>query len=142
MKMKDYKVVQYIYNKTQVHEDLIEDDFIYMDKEEDIIDYGAAYFSKDLTFLYYPAKSYSVAIIYSYLIHKTFNEDFYEVLNDVDLFCGNDKFYTPYTQSKKIYDAIIDKIGLFDNNFSLNMNLEQVYKTVGFFAEEFGVELK
>lgn len=140
-RMKDYKAYQYIYNRTHEHEDFIEEDYVYADTDQEILKYGVAYFYEDLSRLYYPAKSYSVAIIYSYLISKNFHENFYEVLNDEDLFCGNDRFFTPYQERKPLYDYIIKSIALFDEDFVLNMNLEQISKTVGFFEKEFGISI-
>ena len=138
--MKDYKVIQYVYNKTHQHVDLIEEKYIFIEAEQELIEYAINYFVKDFDSLYYPAKSYSVAIIYSYLINKYFNEEFYSSLNDENLFCNNDKFFVPYHENKKIYDTIIEKIGLFSGSFCLNMKIEQVCKTVRFFEEEFGIE--
>ena len=138
-KMKDYKVFQYVYNKTHEHEDLIEEKYVFVDSEDELPKYIINYFFSDFNFLYYPAKSYSVAIIYAYLIHKLFDEEFYTTLNDKNLFCGNDKFFIPYEDDKKIYDFVIQEIGLFDKSFCLNLNIEQVFKTVKFFEKEFGV---
>ena len=137
--MKDYKVIQYVYNKTHEHEDLIEEKYVIVDTEVELTNYIIDYFFKDFEFLYYPAKSYSVAIIYSYLLHKIFDEEFYTTLNDENLFCGNDKFFIPYEYDKKTYDVAIQDIGLLNESFRLNMSIEQVFKTVKFFEKEFGV---
>ncbi len=139
--MKDYKVFQYVYNKTHEHEDLIEEKYVLIDSDEEVTKYAIAYFYKALDHLYYPAKSYSVAIIYAYLINKYFHEDFYATLDDENLFCGNDKFFIPYQENKKLYDAVIGELGLFSDSFCLNMEIEQVLKTVRFFEKEFGVDL-
>ncbi len=139
MKMKDYKVIQKLYNNQTQFDDLLEGDQIVTHEEiEKIVSWGAAYFQQEIKELIYPSKSYSVAIIYSYLISENFGEDFYFSLNDPDLFWGNDRYFTSYQGSKIVYDRILSEIG-FGPNFKLNTKLFQVNITVDYFKKEFGL---
>ncbi len=137
--MKDYKVIQKIYNSQTRFDDLLEEhQIVIQDDIEKIVGWGANYFQQDMKELIYPAKSYSVAIIYSYLISQNFGEDFFTSLNDPDLFCGNDKYFTPYQNNKLVYDRILSKIA-FRKDFRLNTELLQINTTVNCFKKEFGL---
>jgi hypothetical protein len=63
----------------------------------------------------YPAKSYMVAIIYATKISQTYREDFYEVLDDPELLCGQDEFFVPYSQNKAFYDELIEVLAKIPN---------------------------
>jgi hypothetical protein len=136
--MKTYKVKQEIFNKMNRTDDLLENiehRVEPMDSKQ-IIDYVSSYFSHQMDTVF-PGKSYAVAIVYAKLISKYFNEDFFEVLNDPDLFIGTDKYFTPYGDNQGVYDEIIkkltqDNLMAFENN-----SLPQVMKTVKYFREEF-----
>jgi hypothetical protein len=53
-----------------------------------------------------------VAIVYATLIEKIYGEDFYDTLNDENLFLGNDNFFQPYLQDSDVYDKIIEQLAL------------------------------
>jgi len=137
--MKDYKLYQLIYNKTMIHDDLINSNVIIKPSKNDIVNYAIKYFNEDLNELIYPAKSFSVAIIYSYLLQKELSEKFYDCLSDPDLFCGNDMYFRTYSEEREIYDEIIESIQLWSDGFSLNTELFQVKKTMDYFLLEFGL---
>lgn len=59
-----------------------------------------------------PARSRMVAIVYATLIEKIYGEDFYDTLNDENLFLGSDDFFQPYLQDSDVYDKIIEQLAL------------------------------
>lgn len=128
-----------VYNKLHPHEDYTHGEVVMVEDPDKIIELGIKYFSEDLEKLYYPAKSFSVAIIYAYLIQKHFGEDFYASLNDPDLLCGNDQYFLPYDSAPHVYNAIISALEINSSEFTLNVSIEQVSKTVNFFYAEFGL---
>ncbi|MFN3453367.1 MAG: hypothetical protein ACK41T_00305 [Pseudobdellovibrio sp.] len=133
--MKDYKIKQFIYNKTQVHDDDLDKlDFSVNDDLDFTIQYVVNYLTSDIDELVFPAKSYAVAIIYADMIEKKFSEPFMQSLSDIDLFCGTDKFFKTYEQSKYIYDAILTKIG---GQSGIDYSKKLVKKTVQYFYKEF-----
>lgn len=135
--MKEHKVKQYIFNRTHKFEDNLENiPYSLVEGEDQIISCAVDYFSLPMPALIYPSKSYAVAIIYAHLLRKHFDDDFYESLNDKNLFCGNDKYFKPYQEVKGIYDQILDKIE-YVNEFHLNLEIDQIKKTVCYFEQEF-----
>lgn len=139
--MKDYKVIQKMNNllkKERIHGEKIHLNF----NEGSIFNYAVKYFSEECPELIYPAKSYCVAIIYSHLLSFYFNEDFYYLLNDEDLLCGNDPYFAPYKNEQVLYDKIISKLKISEKGFYLNLNLSQVKATFDYFVEEFDVNPK
>jgi hypothetical protein len=138
--MKYYKVQQFLFNRLNQHDDLIDDKgIIFLESSEAIITHTIEYFREPVDHLVYPAKSFAVAIIYSFLIEKNFKTSFYESLNDPELLCGNDRFYKTYYERKDVYDAIISSIDLSSETFRLNCLLSQVDTTVAYFSKEFNL---
>jgi hypothetical protein len=136
--MKEYKVKQYIYNKTIKVDDNLSDiqHSIKEMADSEMISYICDYFSREMKTIF-PAKSFAVAIIYSRLIEKYFNEPFYTCLKDKDLFLGTDKYFIPYDDGKNIYDKSISYLELHDLfDFEKNDNI-LVKKTVQYFYDEF-----
>lgn len=80
--------------------------------------------------LIYPAKSYFVAIVYAKCLEKYFKIDFFEALNDEELL-PDDKYFKPYSKSKKIYNKILKNI---DENI---FNYKACVKTINYFKKEF-----
>ncbi|MEE2671828.1 MAG: hypothetical protein VYA54_08960 [Bdellovibrionota bacterium] len=136
--MKDYKVKQLIYKKTVcADDDLSEIDHTVLDMgEEELVKYACQYFVEDSKVIF-PAKSYAVAVIYAKLISKYFNEDFFDVLGDQDLFIGTDKFFRPYNEQKEVYNQIVDFLIQHDLVNFEESNISQVLKTVDYFKAEF-----
>lgn len=99
--------------------------------KDEIVYQAIRYFNTRDPVLYYPSKSYSVAIIYSRLLELHFNENFYECLDDPVLLYGNDDYFRPYSQSKDIYDEVINVIGL-----DFDMTNGWVSETIRYFNEE------
>lgn len=137
--MQDYKLRQEIYNRYQLFNDINKENIIYKENatDEEIISDIVDYFTKGCPVLIYPAKSYCVAIIYSFLIQKYFNIDFYEALNDKNLLYNNDKYFLNYSEGKEIYDIALKHIEIQkieENPF------EQVKETVRYFEKEFFIK--
>lgn len=86
-------------------------------------------FFKNGSELIQPAKSYFVAIVYAKCLEKYFGEEFYTALNYKDLL-PDDKWFKPYSESKEIYDAILNEIGDVFSYISID-------KTVSYFKKEF-----
>jgi len=106
--------------------------------DEDLIEYIIWHFTTPLKTLLYPAKSYYVAIIYSHLIECLYNVPFFTSLDDKNLLCGNDGFFKIYSESKHIYDKVLDRIA----NFELNLEFEHIRETFNYFCEEFEEDLE
>lgn len=106
---KKYKECQRIYNNlVKDHPD----DFKNMEfvEKEELVENALHYF-KEATFpLIYPAKSYAVAIIYAYKLNEIYGIDKYLVLNDPDLFLGQDPYFVPYSDNPKVYDEIMTRL--------------------------------
>lgn len=101
----------------------------------EIVEKAVTYFKSTKLGWVYPSKSYVVAICYSKWISDIWAHDFYSILDDPDLLYGNDPYFLPYSQSKEIYDAIIDQIGLdFDQTTGIIPDIRQ------YFLEEFMIE--
>ena len=86
-------------------------------------------FFKTESELIYPAKSYFVAIVYAKCMEKYFNVPFYEALDDKELLF-DDFYFKPYSESKEVYDKIIENIGDIWYYRSID-------KTVDYFKKEF-----
>jgi hypothetical protein len=143
--MKEWKLRQEIYHRTNPPHDFIENKKVIVCNRNEMygIDFIAeviCYFLREdphIGFLYYPQKSYAVAIIYAKLIQRYFKEDFYELLNDPMLLYGNDKHFVPYEQDVYTYNAIINQLAYRDLwDFEHNPG-SQVQETVRCFKEEF-----
>ncbi len=136
--MKRHKVKQHIYNKTHSHDDFLGDISYKVEEQDskDIISYCVHYFEKDIEPIF-PAKSYAVAIIYSRLLEKYFDSDFYTNLDDFDLFLKTDKYFVPYSQNKAVYDEIIEILTEKNKWDFESSSIEQVAKTVNYFSKEF-----
>ena len=96
--------------------------------EEELVDEIVHFFMSGSK-LIYPAKSYFVAIIYAKLLEQYFDDDFYACLNDETLL-PDDYFFVPYNKSRKIYDAVLAKIGD-------PLSYKAAQKTKEYFYQEF-----
>lgn len=109
MSERIYKQYQALYAAmVQEHSD----DFSKMSWVEhpELIENAIKYF-KDQSFpLIYPAKSYAVAIIYATLIEQHYGFALRDVLDDEDLFLGNDDFFVPYSKDPITYEAILERL--------------------------------
>lgn len=103
--------------------------------DHQIIDSSVKYFkTSDLGWVY-PSKSYVVAICYAKWISEIWGHDFYQILNDPDLLFNNDPYFVPYEKSKKIYDSILDQVGLdFDQNSGIIPDIKN------YFLKEFMID--
>lgn len=68
------------------------------------------YVSQQGTVGRYPGKSRIVSIIYATCISQTYGEDFFRVLDDPELFQNPDDWFTPYSEDKENYDAILARL--------------------------------
>ena len=139
--MKEHKVKQWLYHKTNSLDDtldLLDHSVEELDREE-TVGWVLSYFrNKDVKTLF-PAKSYAVAIIYAKLLEKYFKEDFWESLKDPELFLGTDRFFRPYgggELEKSIYDSVLKQLTAEELEVE-NSSLEHVTKTVEYFKLEF-----
>jgi hypothetical protein len=125
--MKEWKLKQEIFHRLNKKFD---DDLKKFNIKitEDIVNYAVEYFKTDKIAWVYPSKSYVVAICYAKWISQDFNENFYELLNDKNLLAGNDPFFVPYENSKKVYDEIIKKIGNFDETEGIVPDIRRYYE--------------
>lgn len=85
------------------------DDFANMEIviEDELVNNALHYF-KEATFpLIYPAKSYAVAIIYATKLNELYDIPVIDVLDDSDLFLGQDPYFIPYSEDPETYDAIM-----------------------------------
>lgn len=111
--MQEWKARQNAYQLTaqitgQKHRDDLTDVAVLW-RPDNVIEDALRHFNERVDEWIYPAKSYFVAICYANWIAETFDEDFYEVLNDPDLI-PDDPYYVPYTLANGTYDAIIEKV--------------------------------
>lgn len=135
--MRDYKVHQKIYNRTQSHEDLIENwEFTENHDPQAIIRYAVSYLTEDCPSVEYPGKSYAVAVLYSHYIEKYFGTPLLESLDSGDLMDGMDKYFVPYSQSREVYDSIMAAL---PGDYHPDLTLGQIKMTHQFFMKEFGV---
>ena len=111
---KIWKVYQNIYNNTITeHSDDTKNYEIVISNE--LVDNALFYLKEKSNISIYPAKSYIVAIIYATMINKIYGDDIYEVLNDPDLFLGQDPHYRTYSEDSSTYDQIFSKLKDMDN---------------------------
>lgn len=102
-----YKSYQQMYHDIITdHTDLLSDCAVVVSPE--IVKNALQYFDAAVFPLVYPAKSYAVAIIYATLIEKEYGINFYDTLNDPDLFLGQDEHFVTYDEDPKSYDAILE----------------------------------
>jgi len=137
--LKEYKVKQILNNRLKKFDDDISQlpHFVKMEMSaEEISQYCCDYLSKEIETIF-PAKSFIVAIIYATLIQKYFNEDFYDVLNSKDLFCGTDKYFIHYDDAVETYHLILNSINKNLLNSIEQSEVIQVKKTVSYFFKEF-----
>ncbi len=112
--MKAWKLNQLLYNSL-VTEHTDASDLQPTIISDELVENALSFVLKRDDCAIYPAKSYMVGIIYATLLEKEFGEDFYEVLDDPELFCGQDLYFKPYSQDKETYDAIIERLKGIDN---------------------------
>ena len=112
--MKDWQIIQEMYHKlnSEHGDDLNQVDVVFRVNSlaNDVRDYIKL--PPEVTGWVYPAKSYVVAICYAHWIAVDFNEDFYDLLDDETLLFGNDPHFAIYSESKEVYDEIIEEFGL------------------------------
>lgn len=136
--MKEWKVNQEVFHRTNIPTDWTSDKKVVV-STHDVVEDIVQYFSVELgDVLIYPAKSYAVALIYSRLLSKYFNEEFYTALNDPMLLFGNDKYFVPYYKDIKTYDQAILRISTIRDAWDVeNSRLSQVQATTAYFKQEF-----
>lgn len=126
-KMKEWKVSQKIYHalNQDFKDDLNNVDIVTTD---DVVGQAVRHFYEKIDQWIYPSKSFFVAICYAKWISEDFGDDFYETLDDPDLLYGNDPYFVPYRQNQKVYDAIIDAVGLdFDQTSGMVPDVREYY---------------
>lgn len=104
-----YKPFQKLYDElVQEHTD----DFSLMEyvEAEEKVDNALKYFESATFPLIYPAKSYAVAIIYAFKLKEIYGLDIHTVLDDADLFLGQDPYFVPYSEDPATYEAILQRL--------------------------------
>lgn len=93
------------------------DDFSLMEyvEDEELVDNAIKYFEKAEFPLIYPAKSYAVAIIYAFTLCDRYNLPVRTILNDKDLFLGQDPYFVPYENDPDTYERIIARLRTMPN---------------------------
>tara|TARA_B100001094_G_C17996969_1_gene703155 strand:- start:444 stop:806 length:363 start_codon:yes stop_codon:yes gene_type:complete len=89
---------------TEHTDDLNQVDIVW--KPDSIVDDAVLHFHEKVDEWIYPAKSYFVAICYANWIANDFNENFLDVLNDIDLL-PHDPHFKVYSEEQTIYDDIL-----------------------------------
>lgn len=131
MSKKEWKQWQQVYNQlVQDHSDAGHKHARRI--EEEIVENALFYLKEKANYGIYPAKSYMVGIIYATMIHRVYKEDFYDVLDDPDLLCGQDDFFVPYSKDKENYDKIIARLDSMPNWLEMGW----APTTVGYFYLE------
>lgn len=138
--LEEWKVRQDVYHKMHCIDDLRdqktqEATLISGNTEgQPLVDDIMVHFTSNPEQLIYPAKSYFVAIIYAKLIADNFNESFYTLLDDADLLYGNDPHFVPYSKNQEIYDAVLERVGGYEN---IDTTMGQCPDVNQYFLEEF-----
>lgn len=128
MDYKERRKLSYLINTF----DDIDLDYIYIKQsKEDLVKLIIKFFNTE-SLLIYPAKSYFVAIVYAKCIEKYFHINFYDALNDEELL-PDDKYFKTYTESKDIYDKVLESIGDI-------YQYDSIDKTVKYFKQEYLID--
>jgi hypothetical protein len=108
--MKEWKIKQQMYH--MLHQGKYDDDLneVEIVMTDNVVEDAVRHFNEYVDQWIYPSKSFVVAICYAYWISEDFHEDFYELLNDVELLAGNDPYFAVYDDYKYIYDRIISEV--------------------------------
>lgn len=137
--MKEWQFRQEYYHRTATIDDnsventLVDEQF----DNQRAIEYIVKYFTAEQPEIIQPYKSMCVAIIYAQLLHKYFDEDFYEALDHPFLLFGNDRFFIAYFDRKTVYDIAIEKIGSQTLERLEDLSFSQIKSTIEYFYREF-----
>jgi hypothetical protein len=140
--MKEWQYRQEYFHRTATIDDTDIENMLIANQFDDqqAIEYIVKYFTDEQPEVVQPYKSMCVAIIYAQLLSKHFDESFYEALDHPFLLFGNDQFFIPYLDRKKVYDAAIEKIPLEVREQLENLPFSQIKSTVEYFRREFLIE--
>jgi hypothetical protein len=130
--MKDWRIVQELFHRLNPNPEG-DRTMIKIIKDEEIIENTIRHFYEYVPFFIYPAKSYFVAILYAKWISKDFNENFYQLLDDEMLLAGNDPFFIRYSESREIYNSILERVSINNIDETIGM-IPDVRK---YYEEEF-----
>lgn len=103
---------------------------------EDIVSDALNYAIIHTDEMYYPGKAYMIAVQYASWIQDHFGGDLYELLDDPDLL-PDDKYFVRYSESKSIYDQIIDFCTTYGQDVDIPTELPYLQKTYEYFLKEF-----
>jgi hypothetical protein len=104
---------------------------------EDAINYAIVHTDE----MYYPGKSYMIAVQYASWIQDHFGGELLELLDDPELL-PDDPYFVRYSESKDIYDRILDFTDKYGQNISVKDDLPYLQKTYEYFLEEFLLDEK
>lgn len=112
--MKEWKINSQVYAAVMNgrHTDILTTDQIVIEEKTSVASATKYLYKREFP-MPQPSKSRMVSIICAYEISQWFGDDFYEVLDDPELFTDDD-FFVPYSKDKEGYDAIITALGEYD----------------------------
>lgn len=114
--IKEWKLNQQTYSvlMSARHTDLMYPEHV-VEEETVNVESVRNYVDKCTYPLFQPSKSRIVSIVYAYLLEKYFDENFFEVLNDSNLFLGEDLYFKTYDEDREGYDLVIETLGSFES---------------------------
>ncbi len=108
--MEEWRVRQEVFHR--LREDPEADDLnrFGITMTENVVEEAIDYFVTGNKGWIYPAKSYMVGICYSKWLSEHFGETPIHYLDNPNLLYNNDPFFKPYSESKEIYDKILEVV--------------------------------
>ncbi len=91
--------------------------------------------------MYYPGKSYMIAVQYASWIQDHFGGELLDLL-DNPLLLPDDPYFLVYSQSKEIYDQILEFTDTYGKDVDIPTHLPYLQKTYEYFLQEFMLDDK
>ncbi len=138
--MKEWKLRQQIFSRIfsdkNLGDNLDEQVIIEEFDQESILKRALEYPFSNNAICHYPGKSFAIAIIFSLLLEKHFGDSRFSYLSDPNLFMGEDPYFIPYTDSRDLYDKILESFPVesIDRPESYGQDFQ---KTVNYFMMEY-----
>lgn len=86
--------------------------------------------------MYYPGKSYMIAVQYASWIEDNFGGELLDLLDHPSLL-PDDPYFVRYSESKEIYDAILEFTDKYGQDINIPESLPYLQKTYEYFLQEF-----
>jgi len=103
---------------------------------EDIVNDALNYAIIHTDEMYYPGKSYMIAIQYAAWIQDHFGGELVDLL-DSPFLLPDDPYFVRYSESKEIYDKILNFVDKYGQGVNIPENLPYLQKTYEYFLQEF-----